>query len=435
MTFFTGTANNDDLDGTADADEFDMSQGGDDIVRGLSGDDLFTFGAALDENDSVFGGNGDDALVLEGDYGSGGGVTFNGNNLKGVENLLLFGDFTFLLGFKDSAVDDNQVMEVDVAFGEGQLFLFSLEKGAVFDVFGGVDNDIIVTGGGNDILFGNDGADNLAPGTGRDTVSGGDGEDTFTFEDGGLTRKDRVDGGTIADDNVLVLDGDYSAGVTMGPETLVNITQYSFRAGNDYDIDLGKTTVNAQSCGVDGDELHAGDSLDFDASSTLGAATFSMQGGDGDDRLIAAGNGDVLRGNLGGDRLEGGAGGDFYTYAQIADSTGPNYDTIVGFDTEEDFFIFSLLGIAVQAVDPNVNDGKLSETNFNGNLENAIGAGELGQFHAVVFKPDAGTLAGQNFVIVDCNNVAGYQANEDLVFRFVNAQHLPGLSASDFFTA
>ena len=433
MTNFTGSTGDDIYTGSADADEFDMTQGGDDIVRGLGGDDLFSFGAELTKNDKIFGGNGNDLLLLEGEYGEG-GITFNGNNFRSVENLLLFGDFVYLLGFKDSAVDDNSVFQVDVAFGTGQLFLFSLESKAVFDVLGGDANDIIVTGGGNDILNGSDGNDNLAPGTGRDTVNGGNGEDILTFENGGLTRKDRVDGGEIASDNFLVLDGDYSAGVTMGPETLKNITQYTFRAGNDFVIDLGKTTVNAQNCGVDGTDLGPEDSLDFDVSRTLGVATFNMRGGDGDDRFIAAGNADSLTGNLGADRLEGGAGNDLYNYAAVVHSTGPEYDTVVGFDTDDDLFHLSGIGIAVQAIDAKVNDGRLSDDTFNNNLENAIGADELGQFHAVVFQPDAGTLAGNTFVIVDCNNVAGYQSGEDLVIRLVNAQHLPSLSASDFFT-
>jgi hypothetical protein len=432
MTDFTGGTGDDDFTGTADADTFDMTQGGFDTVRGLGGDDSFNFGAEFTAADRVFGGSGNDALVLAGDYS--GGAAFTSNNFRNIEAIVLFGDFTFALGFQDDALKAGQVLEVDIAFGDGQLFLLSEETDGAFDILAGDGNDTVVTGAGNDIISTGDSFDNILPGAGRDTIDAGEGDDLITFRAGELTRKDHVDGGDTTDVNTVVLSGDYSDGVTLGMSTFSHINLIEVSFGNDYVIDLGKTTV-AGSFGVDATDLEAANMVDFDGSRILGSGTFSFRGGAGDDRFVGGAGNDSLTGNLGADRLEGGEGLDFYNYVTVADSTGPGYDTVVRFDTDDDLFVFSpLIGVAVQAVGAKVTEGRLSDAGFNGDLEDAIGASELGASHAVVFLPDAGSLEGQAFVIVDCNNTAGYQRNEDLVIRLIHPQHLGNLDASDFFT-
>ena len=52
--------------------------------------------------------------------------------------------------------------------------------------------------------------------------------------------------------------------------------------------------------------------------------------------------------------------------------------------------------------------------------------------HAVLFKPDSGTLHGKTFLIVDVNGVAGYQAGADLVIQLVTPAHLTSIDAGDF---
>ena len=82
-----------------------------------------------------------------------------------------------------------------------------------------------------------------------------------------------------------------------------------------------------------------------------------------------------------------------------------------------------------------LNTGGLSSANFDGDLEAAVNSSHLGIHHAVLFKPDSGNLAGAQFLIVDCNGVAGYQTDEDLVIRLDGAKHLSGLHAGDFTVA
>lgn len=431
MTDFVGTAGNDDFTGTADADSFDMTLGGVDIVRGAGGDDAFNFGAVMTADDRVFGGGGNDGLVLGGDYGA--GIVFNHDNFRSVEQILLFGDNTYALGFEDNAVARGDVLHIDVAFGAGQLILFSQESNAVFDVHAGDGDDTIITGGGNDIIDSGEGQDSIFAGLGNDTINGGDGDDRIYFSTGELTGKDRIDDDDPGDYNTVVLNGDYSAGVTLAANTFHNINVLEVDDGDDYVVDMGRTTVTATFI-VNASQLDGDSTIDFDGSHMQGAGHFAMTGGSGDDRFTGGAGSDSLVGGLGADRLEGRGALDFYSYHTAAESTGTDYDTVVGFDTSDDLFDLSLIGIAVQAVDAKVNHGKLSTAHFDTHLANAIGTGELGASHAVLFTPDAGTLAGQIFLVIDCNNAAGYQAGADLVIRMLDPHHLAALSAGDFFT-
>jgi hypothetical protein len=45
----------------------------------------------------------------------------------------------------------------------------------------------------------------------------------------------------------------------------------------------------------------------------------------------------------------------------------------------------------------------------------------LGAHHAVLFKPNSGTLSGDTFLVVDLNGTAGYQSDHDLVIRLIGS--------------
>ncbi|HUO97234.1 MAG TPA: bluetail domain-containing putative surface protein, partial [Rhizomicrobium sp.] len=59
-------------------------------------------------------------------------------------------------------------------------------------------------------------------------------------------------------------------------------------------------------------------------------------------------------------------------------------------------------------------------------------SGKLLSHHAVLFTPDAGALAGQQFLVIDTNGVAGYQAGADLVIRLVNPSNTGALGLGTF---
>ncbi len=102
----------------------------------------------------------------------------------------------------------------------GLTFDGSVETTGAFVVYDSSGNDAITTGGGGDQI-------NLQHG-GTDTVHAGGGDDAI-LANGTLTAADSVDGGSGND--TLVLSGDYSAGVTFGATTVVNVEEIDLSAG------------------------------------------------------------------------------------------------------------------------------------------------------------------------------------------------------------
>jgi hypothetical protein len=137
---------------------------------------------------------------------------------------------------------------------------------------------------------------------------------------------------------------------------------------------------------------------------------------------------DIMRGGLGADAMTGGRGNDTYKYGGVAESTSTGYDTITGFDFgSADVFNFNG---TVEGVDAAVQFGTLSEGSFDADLEAALGG--LGGHHAILFRPDEGDLHGQVFIVVDANDLAGYQAGEDFVMLLDGVKHRGDIDLVDF---
>jgi len=227
-----------------------------DTLQGLTGDDSYT----LDHTDDVVieaPGEGDDTITSS--------VTYNLSDE--VENLILTGT-----GSLDAKAND-------------------------------LSNSITGNKGGNH-LYTLDGVDTVIAGLGDDTVDAG------AF----LTADDRLDGGVGIDR--LRLDGDYSAGVTLGAATVVNFEKITLVDGNSYALTLTDAT-NSSTLLVKGNRLTTG-TLNLDGSAESKSALTAF-GGSGDDTLIGGGGADVLRGGEGADLLTGGAGSDTASYATSKD--------------------------------------------------------------------------------------------------------------------
>jgi hypothetical protein len=166
---------------------------------------------------------------------------------------------------------------------------------------------------------------------------------------------------------------------------------------------------------------------------TGGGHTAQAIGGSGDDVISV----DITKTAT----IQGGGGADLITvgspqpsfhdilvYTAASDSTGANYDTIDRFPAGADLF---QLTFAVTAVDASVTTGTLSTASFDTDLANAIGSAQLGAHHAVIFTPDSGTLARDNFLVIDSNGVAGYQAGQDLVIKL---DDVTNVTTADFTT-
>lgn len=176
---------------------------------------------------------------------------------------------------------------------------------------------------GDDIRNGTSGKDvfNMSQG-GHDTVDGKGGADVFKFGDT-FESLDVVEGGAGRDK--LILDGDYSASLSIVSTMMHSVEVLSFVAGNDYSFRLFDDVVGSgKTLTIDGSNLAVADILTIDAGfmtaasadTTLvvkaGAGTLFFTAGAGANRFVGGSNfssvifGDNFDKH---DRLDGGTAG------------------------------------------------------------------------------------------------------------------------------
>ncbi len=176
-------------------------------------------------------------------------------------------------------------------------------------------NDSFLGKAGDDVLLGFAGNDvfNLTKG-GNDTASGGDGNDTFQLRRGLSHSGQRRHGGTGSDK--VTLSGDYSAGVTFGASTMVNVETLVLGAGNNYDLVLNAASdTSGQSLNVTAGALDKLNSAIIDASALTG--TLRLAGGLGNDTLYGGSGSNTILGGGGDDTIFAGTGDN-----AISDSSG-----------------------------------------------------------------------------------------------------------------
>jgi Ca2+-binding RTX toxin-like protein len=161
---------------------------------------------------------------------------------------------------------------------------------------GGPFGDQLEGSGGEDLVFGSGGPDVVAGGGGGDDVRGGAGDDQLTGGTGddillGAEGADSISGGPDSD---LASYGD-----RVQPVTVTIGSQFLADDGEEGERD----SVGADVENVEGG---AGDDLLI----ATGEAENKLDGYVGDDRLFGLGGDDLLEGNFGDDTLEGGLGSD-----------------------------------------------------------------------------------------------------------------------------
>jgi len=423
--------------------------GGADVIDCGSGDDTVEFlaGVALNPLCIIDGGTGNNTLQLDGDYSGAHALVLNATTVRNFSTLALFTGHSYNLTTNNATVASGAQLEVAcLSFTSSNTLTFNgvAETNGSFRVDCGSGNDSITGGsgadilygnGGNDVLNGGGGNDTLNPGTGTDRISGGNGDDTIEMG-ASLTAADAIDGGAGSD--ALNLNGNYSAGVTFGPATVTNVETIGVAAGYSYALTTNDATVAAgATLTVSALTLAATNTLRFTGSAESngqfalagGSGNDVLTGGHGDDRIAGNAGADTITGGQGADRLIGGTGADRFSYGAASDSTSTRHDAILDFDAAVDKIDtwFTVTGINTALTTGALNSG----TNFDANLTTAIGS-HLAAHHAILFKPNSGSLSGTQFLIIDANGIAGYQAGADLVIELATPAHLSSLGVGTF---
>jgi hypothetical protein len=179
---------------------------------------------------------------------------------------------------------------------------------------------------------------------------------------------------------------------------MINVENLTLAAGHSYKLTTNNATVaSGQTLTINGSALSASNVLTFNGAAETNGHF-------------------IIIGGKGADQLTGGALSDTFAYTTAAQSTSTHYDTITGFNFAKDIFDIPGGAGTITAIDAKVTSGNLSTATFDANLTSAM-TGQLAAHHAILFTPNAGTLSGATFLVVDLNGMAGYQTGADLVIR------------------
>ncbi len=392
----SGTTGSDTVTAPTPGATLDLSQGGNDTATGSTGNEVFYFGGAMTGGDRVDGGAGaNDQIGIRGDYTGGNALVFGATTITNVESLAALPGFSYSITTHDANVAPGQRLIVYAGqLGAFDNFTFNgaAENDGRFLVYAGRGIDSVTTGGGNDGIY-------FGPGNFNPTT-------------------DVVNAGAGGNDQVG-LDGDYTITVTtanfIGVEVIALLPGLVDDPGR-YTITIADNWIDAgQQKVVSGTQVTT--ALTIDGSAETNGSLRILAGTVGD-RLTGTAGADFIFGGGGADVITGGGGADLFFYDYVSDSTGENYDRLLGFEAIDKISVF---GLTVTGVDATVTSGSLSTGSIDAGLTAALGAAQLGANRAVVFTPTAGTLSGSAFLVIDGNGIAGYQAGQDLVIELVGA--------------
>jgi Ca2+-binding RTX toxin-like protein len=333
-----GTAGNDTINGTAGNDTINISAGGNDTVLAGAGNDTILAGAAFNANDRIDGGTETDdqieidTLVLNGNYAA--GVIMTATTLINMEEIMVTAGNSYNLTTHNATVVASTMSIDGSALGAANTLTFNgaaeTETGSSYTVTGGAGNDVLTGGAGSDYFDISNG--------GNDTVNGGAGRDTI-YAGAALTLSDQINGGQGTD--FVYLNGNYSAGLTLGTNTIVNVEVLVVQSGNNYNLTMNNAVLTGtQQMTVDGYSLSSGNTLTLNAAAETDIGTvYTLIGGAGNDVLIGGAGNDILSGGAGNDILSGGSsidtltgglGNDIFDFNVIADR-GNSGDVISDF--------------------------------------------------------------------------------------------------------
>jgi Ca2+-binding RTX toxin-like protein len=373
--------------------------GGDDWIDGAAGNDLIMTGAG---NDTVVY-DAADTSVLD----------------IGEVRLDMSGTFGYIVIDTIDTVDassSSDPVTIDLNYNyEG----FEIIIGSAFadTLIGSLEDHVFVGGQGADILYGGSGSD-TASYAGSAAVS----VDLATFFTSG---------------------GDAEGDVLSSIENLI---------GSAYaDTLSGDANENVLEGGAGADALSGGNGLDTASyASSAAAVTVNLglgtaSGGDaaGDilssiENLIGSNFNDVLAGDVGNNRIEGGGGADnmtgglgqdIYVYKSAAASVEGQMDTINGFDWGSIGDTFDC-SVALQGAGY-TNVGYYTETVFAGFAAIKAETEQQISLGAQIF---VATDGADSYVFINAPGDYRYDAGSDMVIRLVGVHDLNALDAANFHT-
>lgn len=417
-----GSTGSDAVIGSEVSDSFHLEKGGNDRVTGSGGGDTFYMGGALTAQDRLVGG-GDvdqetDKVILDGNYSA--ALTLGARTLIDIDEVVVQAGHNYNLITNDRNVASDATLTVFGAFLNGSdklTFDGSAERSGSFQIVDGAGNDTLTGGAGNDTFY--------LTGGGHNIVNGGGGNDEFAYINT-FSLSEVLDGGAGEDD--LTVLQDLSAGITFTSATIANFESLTLSGFYDNVVSFDDSVVAANKTFTVDTGTNSYNVATFDGSAELDGK-FILIGEDGLDTLIGGAKGDRLLGSDNADLLKGNAGQDTYAYAYATDSTGVTFDTIDGFDANADEFEMTS---AVTGIDATVASGALNDLTFDDDLAAALDATHLLSQHAVLFKPTTGDHAGQTFLVVDQDGIAGYTEGSDIVIQLINSVHMGNLGTEDF---
>jgi Ca2+-binding RTX toxin-like protein len=373
---------------------------------------VVVLGGTLTANDFIDLKEGRDAIGLQGNYPA---LTLGQHNLLNVETLAILSGSDTRFGETGTNRYSYNITTVDENVAAGQRLTvnaFGLLPGESFTFNGAAERD------GSFFVYG---------GRGVDTLTGGANTDLFYFSTGAFNPSDRIDGGGGTD--AVGFRGDFSGAnaIVLTADNLVNIETIAFSSQAEtrfaqggsvfgYALTTHDATVGAgRIVTINGGQLLAGETMIFDGSNESDGA-FRIFAGASDDIIIGGSGADFIQAGRGRDIVTGGAGADTFQLRNPGDSSGAACDQLIGFDCRADRIdVAGNFGVLTDILDR----GALSLASFDADLAVALG-GLLGGGEAALFTADAGDMAGRNFLVIDGNGQAGYQAGQDYVLELVN---------------
>lgn len=449
-----GGADDDSLAGNAGDDTIDAGTG-DDAFSGGTGNDIIYAGDGADAgsggegNDVIYGGAGNDILYGENETETRNGLTGNDTVYGGDGDDLIRG------GYGDDYIDGGS--------GSDRASYYALNGGVRvdlriqgtaqntisggWDTLVGIENlagtefaDTLIGNQNANWIWSHGGADQITTNAGDDTIwipygdganiNGGQGFDVISF-------RGRVDASGTDTGGITFTVGNGTQDIGRGSITTTSIEGAE---GSEFDdVITGNGSANQLSGflgndivnGGGGDDVIYGDRAIREVGETPGNYDYDndpayvgndiLNGGAGEDLIYGDAGNDTIDGGAGADTIIGGAGADFivggggadtFVYLSASESSSTMFDTLSGSNFNGQDLIDLPTAVTSYAT---LTGGTLDAATFDSDLGSAM-SGILSAGRAVLYTATSGSFAGEHFLIVDGDGIAGYTAGADFVF-------------------